>query len=131
MRKSRYTEEQITSVIKASEHGKKVKLICDELSISEATFYSWKKKFGGLSSEEGRKIKALEDQLHAMARELQQLTADKEMLQSVVKNFFTTSDKRRAVNYLQNTYEIGTRRSCRLLDISRSVYHYPQGGGHT
>ena len=63
MRKSRYTEEQITSAIKASESGIKVKEICDELGISEATFYSWKKKYAGLSSEEGRKIKELEEKL--------------------------------------------------------------------
>ena len=125
MRKSRYTEEQITSAIKASENGIKVKEICDDLGISEATFYSWKKKYAGLSSEEGRRIKELEERLHSMERELQTLSSDKEMLQSVLKNFFTTNDKRQAVNFLQDTYEIGTRRSCRLLDISRSVYHYP------
>lgn len=125
MRKSRYTEEQITSAIKASESGIKVKEICDELGISEATFYSWKKKYAGLSSEEGRKIKELEEKVHTMERELQTLSSDKEMLQSVLKNFFTTNDKRQAVNFLQDTYDIGTRRSSRLLDISRSVYHYP------
>ncbi|KAB8310107.1 transposase [Erwinia endophytica] len=125
MRKSRYTEEQITNAIKASECGVKVKAICEELKISEATFYSWKKKYSGLFSEEGRRIKELEERLHSMERELQILSSDKEMLQSVLKNFFTTNDKRQAVNFLQNTYDIGTRRSCRLLDISRSVYHYP------
>lgn len=125
MRKSRYTEEQITNAIKASECGVKVKDICEDLGISEATFYSWKKKYAGLSSEEGRKIKELEEKVQALNRELQMLSSDKTMLQSVVKNFFTTNDKRQAVNYLQDTFEIGTRRSCRLLDISRSVYHYP------
>ncbi|MFU9136930.1 transposase [Erwinia tasmaniensis] len=136
MRKSRYSEEQITNAIKASDSGVKVKEICEELGISEATFYSWKKKYAGLSSEEGRKIKELEDKVHHFERELQILSSDKEMLQSVLKNFFTTHDKRQAVNYLQDTFEIGTRRSCRLLDISRSVYHYPynsenhQGSGN-
>lgn len=125
MRKSRYTEEQITNAIKASECGVKVKDICEDLGISEATFYSWKKKYAGLSSEEGRRIKELEDKLQSLNRELQTLSTDKAMLQSVLKNFFTTNDKRQAVNFLQDTYEIGTRRSCRLLDISRSVYHYP------
>lgn len=125
MRKSRYSEEQITNAIKASESGVKVREICEELGISEATFYSWKKKFSGLSSEEGRKIRELEDKLQALTRELQTLSSDKEMLQSVLKNFFTTNEKRQAVNFLQNTFDIGTRRSCRLLDISRSVYHYP------
>ncbi|NIF22764.1 transposase [Candidatus Pantoea multigeneris] len=125
MRKSRYSEAQITNAIKASESGVKVREICAELGISEATFYSWKKKFSGLSSEEGRKIKDLEEKLSVMSRELQALSSDKEMLQSVLKNFFTTHEKRQAVNFLQSTFEIGTRRSCRLLDISRSVYHYP------
>ncbi|WP_130833377.1 transposase [[Erwinia] mediterraneensis] len=125
MRKSRYSEEQITNAIKASESGVKVREICEELGISEATFYSWKKKFSGLSSEEGRRIKELEDKLQLMTRELQILSTDKEMLQSVLKNFFTTNEKRQAVNFLQSTFDIGTRRSCRLLDISRSVYHYP------
>jgi putative transposase len=125
MRKSRYSEEQITNAIKASESGVKVREICEELGISEATFYSWKKKFSGLSSEEGRKIRELEEKLQALTRELQTLSSDKEMLQSVLKNFFTTNEKRQAVNFLQNTFDIGTRRSCRLLDISRSVYHYP------
>lgn len=125
MRKSRYSEEQITNAIKASESGVKVREICEELGISEATFYSWKKKFSGLSSEEGRKIKDLEEKLLTLSRELQSLSSDKEMLQSVLKNFFTTNEKRQAVNFLQSTFDIGTRRSCRLLDISRSVYHYP------
>lgn len=127
MRKSRYSEEQITNAIKASETGVKVREICEELGISEATFYSWKKKFSGLSSEEGRKIKELEGKLQNLSRELQALSSDKEMLQSVLKNFFTTNEKRQAVNFLQTTFDIGTRRSCRLLDISRSVYHYPSG----
>ncbi|WP_312241153.1 transposase [Pantoea sp.] len=128
MRKSRYSEEQISNAIKASESGVKVREICEELGISEATFYSWKKKFSGLSSEEGRKIRELEEKLQAATRELQTLSSDKEMLQSVLKNFFTTNEKRQAVNFLQNTFDIGTRRSCRLLDISRSVYHYPSNG---
>ena len=127
MRKSRYSEDQITNAIKASESGVKVREICEELGISEATFYSWKKKFSGLSSEEGRKIKELEEKLQNLTRELQILNSDKEMLQSVLKNFFTTNEKRQAVNFLQSTFDIGTRRSCRLLDISRSVYHYPSG----
>ncbi|WP_042959177.1 transposase [Erwinia tasmaniensis] len=128
MRKSRYTEEQITNAIKASENGGSVKEICDTLGISAATLYSWKKKYAGLSSENGRKMKDLEEKLHSIERELRVLSSDKEMLQSVLRHFFTTKDKRQAVNFLQNIYQIGTRRSCRLLDISRSVYHYPNNG---
>ncbi len=70
----------------------------------------------------------MEEKLNRIERELQLMSSDKEMLQSVLKHFFTTKDKRQAVNFLQNTYQVGTRRSCRLLDISRSVYHYPNSG---
>lgn len=125
MRKSRYTEAQITNAINASETGIKVKEICSELGISEATFYSWKKKFAGLSTEDGRKINELDEKVKLLTRELQLVSADKDMLQSMVKHFFTTNDKRQAVNFLKDSFKIGTRRSCRLMDISRSVYHYP------
>ncbi|MFB5174009.1 transposase [Erwinia amylovora] len=128
MRKSRYSEEQITSAIKASEDGTRVNVICDALGISAATLYSWKKKYADLSSEKGRKMRDMEEKLHRIERELQLMSSDKVMLQSVLKHFFTTKDKRQAVNFLQNTYQVGTRRSCRLLDISRSVYHYPNSG---
>lgn len=124
MRKSRYSETQITNAIKASECGVKVKEICNELGISEATFYSWKKKYTCLLSKEGRKIKELEDEVKLLSHELKMLTSDKEMLQSVIEHFFTTNNKRQAVNFIQDNFNIGTRRSCRLLDISRSVYHY-------
>lgn len=126
MRKSRYTAEQISKAIKDSESGIKVKYICESLGISEATFYSWKKKYAGLSTEQGKKIRELEETLNNLTRELQQLTSDKALLQSIMKAFFTTRDKRKVVAYLQDTHNIGTRRSCRLVNISRSVFHYPQ-----
>ncbi|MFG1173121.1 transposase [Erwiniaceae bacterium CAU 1747] len=125
MRKSRYTAEQISKAIKDSEDGIKVKQICENLGISEATFYSWKKKYAGLNTAQGRRIKELEESLHSLSRELQLISSDKQLLQSIVNEFFTTGDKRKAVAFLQNTHSVGTRRSCRLLNISRSVYHYP------
>lgn len=48
MKKSRFTESQIIFALKQSETGVKVEEVCRKMGISEATFYNWKKKFGGL-----------------------------------------------------------------------------------
>lgn len=48
MKKSRFTESQIVFALKQSETGVKVEEVCRKMGISEATFYNWKKKFGGL-----------------------------------------------------------------------------------
>jgi len=52
MRKSRSTETQITGVLKAVEAGKQVKYVCREHSISDATYYHWKSKYGGMEVAE-------------------------------------------------------------------------------
>ena len=51
MKKSKFTESQITGAIKAYEAGKDVQQICRELKINAATFYNWKKKYSGMDAE--------------------------------------------------------------------------------
>ena len=60
MKKSRFSEAQIISVLNRNERGEKVSTLCRELGISEATFYNWKAKYGGLSLSELKRIKELE-----------------------------------------------------------------------
>jgi putative transposase len=60
MKKSRFSEAQIISVLQRNERGEKVADLCRELSISDATFYNWKAKYGGLSVNELKRIKDLE-----------------------------------------------------------------------
>lgn len=62
MKKSRFSEAKIISVLKRQERGEKAKDLCRELEISEATFYKWKAKYGGLSVSELRRIKELEEE---------------------------------------------------------------------
>lgn len=61
MRKARFTEHQIIAVIKSVEAGRTVKDVCREAGISEATYYNWKSKYGGMESSDIKKIKDLED----------------------------------------------------------------------
>ncbi|AOF89526.1 transposase family protein [Sinorhizobium sp. RAC02] len=62
MKKQRFTEEQIIAVLKEQEAGAKVADLCRKHGISEATFYNWKAKYGGMEVSEAKRLKALEDE---------------------------------------------------------------------
>jgi putative transposase len=60
MRRKRFTEEQIIGVLKEHELGAKTADLCRKHGISEATFYNWKSKFGGMDVSEAKRLKGLE-----------------------------------------------------------------------
>jgi putative transposase len=60
MKRKRFTEEQIIGILKEHELGAKTADLCRKHGISEATFYNWKSKFGGLDVSEAKRLKQLE-----------------------------------------------------------------------
>lgn len=72
MKKSRFSEEKIISILKMADSGKKVADICREYGIAPPTYYKWKAKFGGMEVSEAKRLKALEDE----NRRLKQIIAD-------------------------------------------------------
>jgi putative transposase len=62
MKRARFTEEQIISVLKEHEAGAKTSDLARKHGISEATLYNWKAKYGGMDVSEARRLKALEDE---------------------------------------------------------------------
>ncbi|HBU9198950.1 transposase, partial [Klebsiella pneumoniae] len=85
MKKTRYTEEQIAFALKQAETGTRVEEVCRKMGISEATFYNWKKKFGGMGVTELRRLRQLEEENQRLKRLVADLSLDKEMLQEVIK----------------------------------------------
>jgi putative transposase len=85
MKKSKFTEAQIIFAIKQSEQGVKVEELCRKMGISEATFYNWKKKYGGLGVTELRELRMLKDENARLKKMVADLSLDKEMLQDVIK----------------------------------------------
>lgn len=84
MKKSKFTEEQIAFALKQAEGGTPVAEITRRLGITEATFYRWKQKYGGLLPSEVRKMKQLEEENLRLKRLVADLTLDKQMLQDVL-----------------------------------------------
>jgi putative transposase len=60
MKRKRFTEEQIIAILKEHELGARTADLCRKHGISEATFYNWKSKFGGMEVSEARRLKGLE-----------------------------------------------------------------------
>ncbi len=88
MKKSRFSEAKIISVLTRNERGEKVKDLCRELSISDATFYNWKAKYGGLSVNQLKRLKELEIENSRLKSMYSELSLVHHALKDVVeKNF--------------------------------------------
>ena len=85
MKKSRFSEQQIAFVLRQAEEGTAVSEVCRKAGISEATYYVWRKRFGGLMPSEMRRLKQLEEENGKLKRIVADLALDKEMLQDVIK----------------------------------------------
>ena len=84
MKKTKYTEPQIAFALKQAETGTRVAEVCRRMGISEATFYNWKKKYGGLGVFELRRLNQLEEENQRLKRRVADLSLDKQMLQDVL-----------------------------------------------
>ena len=85
MKKSKYSEQQIIFALRQAETGTRVEEVCRKLGISEATFYNWKKKYGGLGVSELRRLKQLEEENSKLKELVADLSLDKHMLQDVLR----------------------------------------------
>ncbi|GAA0787572.1 transposase [Roseibium denhamense] len=83
MKRSRFTEEQIIGILREQEAGMKTADVCRKHGISEATFYKYKAKFGGMDVSDARKLKALEDENSRLKKLLAEAMLDNAMLKDV------------------------------------------------
>jgi putative transposase len=84
VKKSKYTDEQIAFALKQTELGTSVDEVCRKMGISDATFYNWRKKYGGLGPSEVRRLRQLEEENTKLKRLVADLSLDKAMLQDVL-----------------------------------------------
>ena len=91
MRKARFAEHQIIAVIKSVEAGRTVKDVCREAGISEATYYNWKSRYGGMEASDIKKIKDLEDENRRLKQMFADLSLENRALKDVIEKSFKTS----------------------------------------
>ena len=85
MKKTKFTEQQIVFALKQAESGTRVDEICRKMGVSEATYYNWKKKYGGLGITELRQLRQLQEENARLKQIVADLSLDKQMLQDVLK----------------------------------------------
>jgi len=86
MKKSKFTEQPIAFALQQAKGGTTVEDICRKFGICQATFFRWKKMYGGLMPSEVRKLRSLEEENVRLHELVADLALDKEMLSEVIKN---------------------------------------------
>jgi len=85
MKKSRFSEEQIIGILVEQESGMKVSELCRKHGMSDATFYKWKSKFGGMDVSEAKRLKSLEHENTELKKMVAELSLDKRALEAALR----------------------------------------------
>ena len=84
MKRSRFTEHQIISILKEADGGAKVKDVCRRHGISDATYYNWKSKYGGMQASDLKRMKEMQGELSQYKRMYAELAHENFALKDVI-----------------------------------------------
>ncbi|WP_411908895.1 IS3 family transposase [Mesorhizobium sp. ESP-6-2] len=117
-------------ILRQADEGTPVAEVCRKAGISDATFYHWKKRYGGLMPSEVKRMRQLEDENNRLKKIVADLTLDKAMLQDVLsKQPLKPVRRRRLVDEVRADWKVSIRRACATFLIDTSLYHYKSKRG--
>ena len=85
MKRSRFTETQIVSILKEADAGGKVKDICRQHGISDATYYNWKSKYGGMQASDLKRLKETQAELSQYKKMYAELARENYALKDLIE----------------------------------------------
>ena len=85
MKKSKFSETQIAFILREGDEGTPVGEVCRRAGISEATYYNWRKKYGGLMPSEMKRLRQLEEENRKLKKIIADLSLEKAMLKDVIR----------------------------------------------
>ena len=128
MKRSRFSDEQIIGILKEHQAGLSATELCRKYGISDATFYTWRSKYGGMEVSEAKRLKALEEE-NAQAEE----AAGRAMLDAATlardarKKLLTPRSRRKAVTWAIQQKGYSQRRACGLVGMEPQDLPLPLG----
>jgi putative transposase len=85
MKKTRFTESQIIAILKEADAGVMVKEICRKHGISDATYYNWKSKYGGMDASDLKRMKEMESELNRLKRMFADMALENRALKDLIE----------------------------------------------
>ena len=130
MKRSRFTQEQIIGALKEHQAGALASDLCRRHGISDATFYTWRSKYGGMEVSDACKLKGLEEENARLKKLLAESMLDVSTLKEMLaKKLLTPGARRGAVSWAITEKGCSQRRACLLVGIAPKTYRYRSGRG--
>ena len=85
MKKSKFTESKIISILRQQESGRSVAEICREYGISQATFFNWKTKYGGMSPSQLKRLKEMEEENLKLKKMYAEVSLQRDALKDLIE----------------------------------------------